>query len=412
MPPAEAGATVPQSRRPNRRGRGRRNNSPHPDEPSNGTGPTPVSNSGGSTNRGRRRNRQPRQEGSGAAASETHRLPPHLATEIQGDISAAESTGSHTQSRRGRGGRGNRSSNRGTQPGRGGRRQQFGARLTEGSSQSTGPVSEPAPPPPTSGDLTSRLIYSLTHKHDAVDCPICFNPVHPTQSIWSCAPPSTLVGDTPATCCWTIFHMKCIKEWARKSVEATREAYRARNVDLPGEWRCPGCQTKRTSVPQAYTCFCARATNPTPSQLSTPHSCGEPCARVRRECEHACPMACHPGPCPPCLVSVSKDCWCGNKTIVSRCSTLNKATPNGPTTAPTLSCGQPCGKLLGCEKHTCQVECHPGPCAPCQVVDSTRCYCGKHEKEMPCGTGAPMECSVSGEGTWEGRWQCEEICDR
>ncbi|KAF8757896.1 R3H domain [Rhizoctonia solani] len=269
-----------------------------------------------SANRGRHRNRRPRQERPRAAGGESGQLPPHLATE-------AREIG---------GGRGNRNSNRGgTQTGRGGRRQHFGARLTEGSPKSAAPASEPAPPPPTSGDLTSRLIYSLTHKHDAVDCPICFNPVHPAQPIWSCAPPPTLIGDAPATCCWTIFHMKCIKEWARKSVEATREAYRARNVDLPGEWRCPGCQTKRTVIPQAYACFCARVTNPAPSQLSTPHSCGEPCARVRRECEHACPMACHPGPCPPCL-----------------------------------------------------------------------CYCGKHEKEMPCGAGVSRECRVDGEGAWEG----------
>ncbi|KAF8738861.1 R3H domain, partial [Rhizoctonia solani] len=335
VPSAVAGAATPQSRRPNRRGRGRRNNSPHPDDSNVGTGQSPVSAPETPANRGRHRNRRPRQERPRAAGGESGQLPPHLATESQGDVSAAESAGSHTQPRRGGGsggGRGNRNSNRGgTQTGRGGRRQHFGARLTEGSSKSAAPASEPAPPPPTSGDLTSRLIYSLTHKHDAVDCPICFNPVHPAQPIWSCAPPPTSIGDAPATCCWTIFHMKCIKEWARKSVEATREAYRARNVDLPGEWRCPGCQTKRTVIPQAYACFCARVTNPAPSQLSTPHSCGEPCARVRRECEHACPMACHPGPCPPCL-----------------------------------------------------------------------CYCGKHEKEMPCGAGVSRECRVEGEGAWEG----------
>ncbi|CAE6495553.1 unnamed protein product [Rhizoctonia solani] len=410
---ATAEAPGSRSRRPNRRGRGRRNNSPRPDDINDGTGQAPVSISNAPRGRGRNRNRPPHREGPGAAGGEVHQLPPHLTTESQGDVSATESTGSHSQPRRGRGGRGNRNAGRGTQaPVRGGRRQHFGARLTEGSGQSAVPPSEPLPPPPTSGDLTSRLIYSLSHKHDAVDCPICFNPVHPAQSIWSCGPPPTPVGDAPATCCWTIFHMKCIKEWARKSVEATREAYRARNVDLPGEWRCPGCQTKRAVVPQTYMCFCGRATNPVPSQLSTPHSCGEPCARVRKECEHACPLACHPGPCPPCLVSVSKDCWCGSKTIVSRCSVLNKGTSNGSITVPTLSCGQPCGRLLGCEKHTCQLECHAGACTPCQVVDVARCYCGKHEKDMSCGVGVSIDCSAEGQGAWEGRWQCEDICDR
>jgi transcriptional repressor NF-X1 len=404
---AEASTQHPRSR--NRRGRGRRRNSPHPDTSNNVANSNPAAESTAgdpSGSLGSRRNRGPRQERSGQTGGETH----------PEDGASAGSTGSHTRPRRGRG-RGNQNAGRGAQaPGRGGRRQQFGARLTDGGSQATAPISEPVPPPPTSGDLTSRLIYSLTHKEDAVDCPICFNPVHPSQPIWSCTPPPINPLDdastAPVTCCWTIFHMKCIKEWARKSVAATREAYRARNVDLPGEWRCPGCQTKRTVVPQAYTCFCGRMTDPALSRLSTPHSCGEPCARVRKECDHACPMACHPGPCPPCLVSVSKDCWCGSKTIVSRCSVLNKGTSINPTVGPVLSCGQSCGRLLGCEKHTCQQECHPGLCTPCQIVDIAKCYCGKREKEMPCGTGSYVDCTVEGEKPWEGRWQCEETCDR
>lgn len=405
-----AGAEASQPTNRGRRGRGRRRNSPHRDTSNNAANPGPQSAAGGV---GRRRNKGP-QERLGPTDGDGRQLPPHVDnSNLEDGASVAESTGSNSRPNRGRGrgrGRGNPNANRGGANGRGGRRQQFGARLTEGT-RATAPVSEPTPPPPTSGDLTSRLIYSLTHKEDAVDCPICFNPVHPTQPIWSCAPsPVDPLDDpsaAPATCCWTIFHMKCIKEWARKSVTATREAYRARDVDLPGDWRCPGCQTKRTEVPRAYVCFCGRASDPPPSRLSTPHSCGEPCARVRKDCNHSCPMACHPGPCPPCLVNVSKTCWCDNKTIVSRCSALNKS-----AIGLALSCGQPCGQLLGCEKHTCQQECHPGPCSPCQIVDTARCYCGKHEKEMSCGAGSPMDCGVEGMEPWEGRWQCEDPCGR
>ncbi|KAB5593926.1 FKBP12-associated protein [Ceratobasidium theobromae] len=335
-----AGAEASQPTNRGRRGRGRRRNSPHRDTSNNAANPGPQSAAGGV---GRRRNKGP-QERLGPTDGDGRQLPPHVDnSNLEDGASVAESTGSNSRPNRGRGrgrGRGNPNANRGGANGRGGRRQQFGARLTEGT-RATAPVSEPTPPPPTSGDLTSRLIYSLTHKEDAVDCPICFNPVHPTQPIWSCAPsPVDPLDDpsaAPATCCWTIFHMKCIKEWARKSVTATREAYRARDVDLPGDWRCPGCQTKRTEVPRAYVCFCGRASDPPPSRLSTPHSCG-------------------------------------------------------------------------CEKHTCQQECHPGPCSPCQIVDTARCYCGKHEKEMSCGAGSPMDCGVEGMEPWEGRWQCEDPC--
>jgi len=418
LPPtagAEPSGQHPRNR--NRRGRGRGQATPRPDETNEGTNPTLG---GPSRAHPRRRNRGQRQDRPVPSGGETgYQPPPHLPAETPDDgVSVAGSTESRTPNRRGRGGARGAASG-GTQPGRGARRQNFGARLTHQGGQAKHTANEPAvppPPPPTSGDLTSRLIYSLTHKDDAVDCPICFNPVHPSQPIWSCAPPPVdPLADpsaTPATCCWTIFHIRCIKEWARKSVAATREAYRARSVDLPGDWRCPGCQTKRTVVPQAYLCFCTRVTDPPPSRLSTPHSCGEPCARARRECEHACPMACHPGPCPPCLVSVSRSCWCGSKTLVSRCSVLNKGTSSNATVGPVLSCGEPCGRLLGCEKHTCAQECHRGPCPPCGIVDLAKCYCGKEEKEMACGTGVAEYCTAQGEGSWEGRWQCEGICER
>lgn len=61
-------------------------------------------------------------------------------------------------------------------------------------------------------DLTSRLIYSFTHKDDALDCPICFNSIHPAQPIWSCS-----LSSEVGTCCWGTFHLKCIRSWATKS---------------------------------------------------------------------------------------------------------------------------------------------------------------------------------------------------
>ena len=62
--------------------------------------------------------------------------------------------------------------------------------------------------------------------------------------------PDNTSGDVQ--CCYTPFHLKCIKSWAVKSVKDMREAYRIRGEDKPGEWRCPGCQRHRLHVPQSY----------------------------------------------------------------------------------------------------------------------------------------------------------------
>ena len=56
-------------------------------------------------------------------------------------------------------------------------------------------------------------------------------------------------------CCWTTFHLKCVRSWAAKSVKDVEEALRGRGeIGRKGDWRCPGCQLKRESVPHCYYC--------------------------------------------------------------------------------------------------------------------------------------------------------------
>jgi hypothetical protein len=52
-------------------------------------------------------------------------------------------------------------------------------------------------------------------------------------------------------------------------------------------WRCPGCQHKRTAIPQGYFCFCGKQQNPNPKHYQTPHTCEELCKRSRK-CPHPC----------------------------------------------------------------------------------------------------------------------------
>ncbi len=100
---------------------------------------------------------------------------------------------------------------------------------------------------PTGDDLTSILTFSLSNP-PFPECMICFNPVRPEQPTWSCSPGE----EKEAQSCWNTFHLKCIQSWAGKSVKDMEEAWRARGEEKKGEWRCPGCQSRREIVPQRY----------------------------------------------------------------------------------------------------------------------------------------------------------------
>ena len=118
-----------------------------------------------------------------------------------------------------------------------------------------------------------------------------------------------------------------------------------------------------------------------------PHSCGEICGKDRG-CPHPCPMPCHPGPCEPCTaVTVAKDCYCGKTTLNLPCGLSKKG----------HACGQMCGKTLSCGIHQCYLNCHDGPCSKCEITNVVSCYCGKDEKEVPCGQNG---------------WSCKEVCGK
>ncbi|KAH9926706.1 uncharacterized protein B0H18DRAFT_1084937 [Fomitopsis serialis] len=260
---------------------------------------------------------------------------------------------------------------------------------------------------PQGDDLTSRMIYELSTP-PFPDCLICFAPIHPAQPTWSCSPsnPISTVPDDDASasetrragetaqCCWTTFHLKCIRSWAAKSVKDVVEAWRARGEEREGNWRCPGCQSKRVPVPSSYWCFCGSMPEPKPSRLATPHSCSNPCSRPR--------------------VTTSLPCHCEKETMLFRCSSLAPSRASNRASAE-LSCGKRCGRKLKCGNHECEDVCHPGPCEACKVRDLVRCYCGREEKEVPCGDGEEKQCVLAAgeqETRWVGRYQCSHPCDR
>ena len=238
-------------------------------------------------------------------------------------------------------------------------------------------------------DIRSRLEREL--KIGKVECLICFEVVKTQDKTYSC------------WTCHTVFHLKCLSEWAHKNIrEPVKEG------DKKG-WRCPGCQTKSEKVPREYRCFCRRIRDPRPGKLAMPHSCGQSCSRRRSNCKHSCPLNCHPGPCPECAVPLKIVCHCGKNTTSIKCTYVPRD-QNGKLLPQ--SCLQTCNKDLGCG-HKCQDICHPGPCQPCNRVESGSCYCGKEIHEKPCGTRGELgkvTCRSS-DSFWIASWGCSNICN-
>ncbi|XP_071451168.1 protein shuttle craft-like [Hetaerina americana] len=214
------------------------------------------------------------------------------------------------------------------------------------------------------------------------ECMVCCEPVRQRDSIWGC-------GN-----CFHVFHLRCIKQWARTSRD-------------DGGWRCPACQTVRESIPYDYYCFCGKLRDPEWNRRDTPHSCGEVCGKghdTPAHCTHTCILLCHPGPCPACTVMASRNCECGKTTQVIICGR-----------SQALLCGDECGKVLNCGVHKCSKLCHEGPCSDCEVMVKQVCYCGKNERSVPCVASSAgiefYECETKCGRTLDCKnHKCEALC--
>lgn len=51
--------------------------------------------------------------------------------------------------------------------------------------------------------------------------------------------------------------------------------------------------------------------------------CSRPCER-QQSCGHACPLPCHPNPCPPCLLELEQACHCGRSLVSVVCHQLQQ----------------------------------------------------------------------------------------
>ncbi|PNT76112.1 hypothetical protein BRADI_1g44270v3 [Brachypodium distachyon] len=261
------------------------------------------------------------------------------------------------------------------------------------------PADAPAPAAPAGNGSVPQLVQEIQDKlaRGAVECMICYDMVRRSAPVWSCGS------------CFSIFHLPCIRKWARSPASVSDAS------DPASSWRCPGCQSVH-DVPArdiAYTCFCGRRRDPPNDLFLTPHSCGEPCSKpldrtdpaakgasmedVASRCPHVCVLQCHPGPCPPCKAfAPARPCPCGKQSITRRCA--DRSTP--------VTCGQQCEQLLPCRRHRCEKICHTGPCGDCEVNFSAQCFCGKKTETLLCG-----EMVLKGKlSEKDGVFSCSDVC--
>jgi hypothetical protein len=201
------------------------------------------------------------------------------------------------------------------------------------------------------GDIRYDLIVGFSE--GTRQCPLCKESIVPTDKIWNCSE------------CHIPTHLHCATDYAIKNQNNT-------------EWNCPSCFSLHNSVPYDYYCFCEKVKNPKFNEYIIPHSCGNPCGKIRPDCKHACKDRCHPGPCAPCReLGISKKCHCGRHKFQYLC---------GDPIKETHSCGEICGRLLNCGVHYCNMPCHPGPCENCSELITESCRCGQELRFLICGS--------------------------
>ncbi|CAD8178515.1 unnamed protein product [Paramecium octaurelia] len=229
-------------------------------------------------------------------------------------------------------------------------------------------------------ELTSTLIKML--KYRKIECPVCYDKIHPQQKIWSC------------TQCYSPFHLNCMHKWIKN--------LNPKNINEQYCWSCPKCNLLIQDQLPEYKCFCGKQVDPDADFYSVPHSCSQKCQKKRgQNCPHPCPMDCHPGPCPDCLLQgIEIKCFCGKKSKQLQCSEIKKD----------FSCGQPCGKMLNCTNHFCQKPCHNGNCQPCIETHEVQCYCGSQKETINCAQNSYSCGKICGQVLDCGQHQCLEQC--
>lgn len=139
-------------------------------------------------------------------------------------------------------------------------------------------------------------------------------------------------------------------------------------------------------------------------------SCGNICGKVLPCQRHRCDKVCHPNNCGVCPFTVTDTtkCPCGKHLA-------KEVNPSWSSCAdPFPCCGEVCGKLLACGKHTCPYKCHVGPCPTCEVSCTQKCRCSYSERQAPCwvvnNLPAPLGITKEKEEELRQPYICTRVC--
>ncbi|KAJ6373772.1 hypothetical protein OIU78_029455 [Salix suchowensis] len=286
--------------------------------------------------------------------------------------------------------------------------------------------------PQLAQDIQGKLVKST------VECMICYDMVRRSVPIWSCLS------------CFSIFHLNCIKKWARAptSVDLVAEKNQGFNWRVSGVSVCSAYGVEGYSVrlllweeegstfgfvfnssfvvtlghvllarpllhhvcvlvgKKIITTRCA-------DRMSV-LTCGQSCDKLLECWRHRCERICHVGPCDSCQVSVSDSCFCKKKMEVVLCGDL---AVKGEVKAEdgVFSCNATCGKMLDCGNHMCDETCHPGPCGDCELMPARvgSCHCGKtslQEERKSCLDPIPTCTQICGKSLPCGMHRCKGVC--
>lgn len=191
-------------------------------------------------------------------------------------------------------------------------------------------------------------------------CLVCTCEIDRLSRIWSCLD------------CFRVYDLECIRDWATRGSSTTAQR----------RWRCPACHVEHSRLPERFTCWCGRKTNPSPNSM-IPFSCGNACDHKYDSCIHKCLAQCHPGKHPTCgALGPAMRCKCGAETQQLPCLMT-------PYQAG-WQCSKPCDVLVCSMGHKCSLKsCHAGLCGPCKVEVEILCYCSQEVVKRACSDVTP-----------------------
>ncbi|BEI83169.1 hypothetical protein CcaverHIS002_0310370 [Cutaneotrichosporon cavernicola] len=272
-------------------------------------------------------------------------------------------------------------------------------------------VDHPEPLGPEPDDLNSRLTRGLRGK-PFLECPICFNPIFSQQQTWSCLPPhsppeypkSLEENERPAFA--TAHYTACYTPF---HINCVRD-WASRSLHDDAE-RIRKSESKDEPSWRCPGCQKHRALKIGGYRCFCGRLANPP---TNTSAPHSCNDACartRPNCSHPCPLNCHPGpCPPCQVALVVRCPshasalTVKCSTASTNDAALTPVCDEICDRELGCGKHRCENLCHFGSCGDCGEVDTVRCYCGEEDKVVPCGWNKKE--SKAGET----EFLCDRVC--